>query len=238
MKQFLSLAAMALLSLTGITAIAQDTIRIVTTQATPPPPVKPQTQSHTQLNLYGNYVFDDHVESYYSDNSYFNGTVKGGFLWGVGLQFNLRDNYGLELLYMRQDTKANLDYYSDGAQKTDFDLSMNYVMLGGVKSIHRPGAKAEPYGGLMLGANFITVKNPENNKSDNSTKFAWGLRGGVNVWASDKVGIKLQAQLISSVQGAGGGLYFGTGGVGAGVSTYSSVLQFGLGGGLTFKIGK
>jgi hypothetical protein len=39
------------------------------------------------------------------------------------------------------------------------------------------------------------------------------------------------------VQGAGGGLYFGTGGAGAGVSTYSSMLQFGLGGGLTFALG-
>lgn len=238
MKQFLSLAALAFLSFMVVTANAQDTIKIVTTQAPPPPPPKQQTQSHTQLNLYGNYVFDDHVESYYSDNSYFNGTVKGGFLWGAGLQFNLRDNYGLELLYMRQDTKANLDYYFDGNQKTDFDVSMNYIMLGGVKSMHKPGSKAEPYGGLMLGANFVHVENPENGKSDDATKFAWGLRGGVNLWASDKVGIKLQAQLLSSVQGVGGGIYFGTGGAGAGVSTYSSVLQFGLGGGLTFKIGR
>ena len=35
----------------------------------------------------------------------------------------------------------------------------------------------------------------------------------------------------------GGGLYFGTGGAGAGVSTYSSYYQFNLGGGLVFKLG-
>jgi len=32
-------------------------------------------------------------------------------------------------------------------------------------------------------------------------------------------------------------LYFGTGGAGAGVSSYSSMLQFGLGGGLCFALG-
>jgi hypothetical protein len=57
------------------------------------------------------------------------------------------------------------------------------------------------------------------------------------VWAGEKFGIKLQAQLTSVSQGAGGGLYFGTGGAGVGLSTYSSIYQFGLGGGLTFKLG-
>jgi len=40
------------------------------------------------------------------------------------------------------------------------------------------------------------------------------------------------------VQSVGDGFYFGTGGAGAGVSTYSSMLQFALRGGLTFKLGK
>ena len=52
-----------------------------------------------------------------------------------------------------------------------------------------------------------------------------------------KVAIKLQGQLMSAVQSAGGGLYFGTGGAGAGVSTYSSMYQFGLGGGLVISLG-
>ena len=48
--------------------------------------------------------------------------------------------------------------------------------------------------------------------SNSATKFAWGLRLGANIWASEKMAIKLQGQLMSAVQGAGGGLYFGTGG--------------------------
>ena len=69
------------------------------------------------------------------------------------------------------------------------------------------------------------------------TKFAWGIRGGVNVWATEKVGIKLQAHLLSAVQSMGGGLTIGTGGVGVGATSYSSMYQFTLGGGLAFKLG-
>ena len=195
------------------------------------------TAQSTRLNVYGAYVFDDKVDNYYSNTSYFQGTIKGGLQWGLGAEFGLRDNYGLELLYIRQDTKVPSDYYDLIAKNTEFDLSMNYVMLGGVKSMRKPGSKAEPYGGLMLGANFASVENPETKNTESFTKFAWGLRGGVNIWASERVGIKLQALLISSVQGAGGSLYVGTGGAGAGMSTYSSVLQFSLGGGLTFNLG-
>ena len=36
----------------------------------------------TRLNLYGNYAFDDKVDSYYSNTSYFSGKIKGGF-YGV-----------------------------------------------------------------------------------------------------------------------------------------------------------
>jgi hypothetical protein len=42
--------------------------------------------------------------------------------------------------------------------------------------------------------------------------------------------------LLSAVQAVGGGLYFGTGGAGAGVSGFSTFYQFSLGGGLVFKI--
>ncbi len=60
------------------------------------------------------------------------------------------------------------------------------------------------------------------------------LKGGVNIWASEKVGLKLQTNLMSMVQAVGGGLFFGTGGASVGVSTFSTLLQFSLGGGLVY----
>jgi hypothetical protein len=52
---------------------------------------------------------------------------------------------------------------------------------------------------------------------------------------AQNIGIKLQAQLLSAVQSLGGGIFVGTGGVGAGVASYSTLYQFGLGGGLVFR---
>jgi hypothetical protein len=189
-----------------------------------------------RLNAYGSYVFDDGVDSYYDQNSYYNGTIKGGFQWGGGLEYMARPNQGIELLYIGQSTTAPMEYYQDGAKAATFDVNMSYLMLASNRYIKKPQGKVEGYGGLMLGAAFFSVKNPKTSYSGSATKFAWGARLGANIWASEKVGIKLQAQLLSAVQSAGGGLYFGTGGAGAGVSTYSSMYQFSLGGGLVFNL--
>ncbi|HEX6179948.1 MAG TPA: outer membrane beta-barrel protein [Chitinophagaceae bacterium] len=198
-------------------------------------------QEKFRLNVYTNYVFDDGFDSYYDPYNYYNGTMKGGFQWGVGAEFLLRKDYSLELMYLHQSTEAPTQYQSGTGvlvKNTTFDVNIDYIMLGGNRYVQRPGSKAEPFGGLFVGVGILNVDNPDNGNQSSATKFAWGARLGCNIWASDRFGLKLQAQLLSIAQGAGGGLYFGTGGVGAGVSTYSSVYQFVLGGGITFKMGQ
>ena len=202
-------------------------------------------QGHTvhaqkiNVNLYGAYVFDDKFDSYYSSSSYYEGKIKGGFQWGGGLEYMVRPEYGVELLYLRQSTHAPTTYASTivTTGQTDFDLGLNYIMLGGARHVMSSSGKLEGVGGLMLGMVIADLKDPDSGRTANATKFAWGIRLGGIVWASEAVGIKLQAQLLSAVQSAGGGFYFGTGGAGAGVSSYSTIYQFSLGGGLVFKVG-
>ena len=198
-----------------------------------------------RLNGYANYVFDDRFDSYYdyNANTGYSGKITGGFQWGLGLEYMLKPTYGLELYYMHQDTKAPTTYYKTtgtaaerGWKTADIDLSLNYIMVGGARYVLN-NPKVNPYFGLSAGACIIDGKNPEDGHSGNATKFAWGFRGGVLLNASEKIGLKLTASLLSAVQGAGGGLYFGTGGAGAGVSTYSSMYQFALGGNLVIQLG-
>ncbi|GAO40997.1 outer membrane beta-barrel protein [Flavihumibacter petaseus] len=191
-----------------------------------------------RLNAYAGYVFDDNVDSYYSNTSYFNGTIQGSFQWGAGIEYRLHDAYGIELLYYRQDTKAPITYYDYNSLREKYsnvDVAVNYILIGGARNFAR-SERFEPYGGFMLGVGIIDAENPDTDFKGSATKFAWGLRLGTNIWTSGAIGLKLQAQLLSCTQAAGGGIYFGTGGVGTGVSTYSSMLQFGLGGGLTFRL--
>lgn len=198
--------------------------------------------AQVRLNAYGGYVFNENVDSYYDNSSgAFSGKIRGGFQWGAGIEFNPRQDYGVELVYFRQDTKGDPWKYlsNTGPKNGTIDLGINYIMLGGLKYL-RNNPKVEPYGGAMLGMAIINsqVENVVGAPKNNLTKFAWGFRGGVNVWATEKVGIKFQAMLMSAVQSMGGGLTIGTGGLGVGATSYSSMYQFTLGGGLTFKLGQ
>lgn len=196
------------------------------------------TAQKARLNGYANYIFDDQVDSYYSNSSYFDGKIKGGFQWGIGAEFMLSPFNAIELTYYMQSTTAEAAYSTGlGVKNGKFDVGVNYLMLNGVRHMQKPGSKFELSGGLGLGAAFINATNLENNVKQSSTKFAWQLRGGGTVWASEKIGIKLNVQLQSAVQSVGGSFYIGTGGGGAGVASYSSLLQFGLGGGIAFKLG-
>ena len=191
-----------------------------------------------RLNGYSAYVFDNSFDTYYTSNQYLRGKIKGGFQWGVGLEFLPHADYGIELVYYRQDTEAPISYdYGIGVADREVDLGVNYIMAGGVRYMNTTGGKLQPYGGLLLGAAIFSNKNPQGDEESSYAKFAWGARLGANIWVSEKVGLKLQAQLLSAVQGFGGGLYLGTGGAGAGVSSYSTLVQFGLGGGLCVKVG-
>lgn len=191
---------------------------------------------HLRVNGYTFYAFDDYVDSYYSNTEFFKGTIKGGFQWGGGFEYMMSPVQSVELSYLRLNTDARITYY-DGRQKTsDFDVATNYILLGGNRYFPSSGI-VEPYAGLQAGVAIFNIENPDTGRSDNATKFAWGMKLGLNIWATDNVGLKIQGGLNSAVQAAGGSFYFGGGGSGAGISTYSSFYQFYIGGGLTFRMG-
>ena len=190
-----------------------------------------------RLNGHAFYVFDDAVDSYYSTTSYFNTTIKGGLVWGGGLEYMIQGVNGVELLYLRQDTKAPTSYYKNNLdRKGDFDVAINWIMLSFNRYQKFENEKVEGFGGFGLGVGIFDVTDPDG-VSANATKFGWSLRLGVNIFASEKFAIKLQTGLLSAAQSVGGTLYFGTGGAGAGAGTYSSMLQFALGGGIVIPFG-
>lgn len=195
-----------------------------------------------RVTLYGSYTFDDSFDSYYDYGNYYQGKINDGMLYGVGFEFEFRPSAFVELSYLRETTTAPTQYYTGGvfSQYSEFDVALNYIMLGVNHSFKKPGSKVEGFGGLSLGMALGNLDNNATNPSlrisEDFTKFAWGLKAGAIVWASPNFGIKLQAQLLSIAQSIGGGFYYGTGGGGGGISTYSSIYQFSLGGGLTYNL--
>jgi len=201
-------------------------------------------ESEIRLSLYGMYTFEDSFDSYYDYGNYYQGVIQDAMTYGLGFEFEVRRDVFLELSYLREITNAPTQYYNGGifTKYADIDLKINYLMIGGNHSFSKPGSKVEGFAGFSLGMAIIDIDYNDGLSNsyinDRVTKFAWGMKAGAIVWATPKFGVKLQAQFLSVAQSVGGGYYFGTGGSGAGVSTYSSIYQFSLGGGLVYSFGK
>jgi hypothetical protein len=193
--------------------------------------------AQARLNFYGAYVFDDGFEVFGDANNYYNGKVKGGFQWGAGAQYVFSPSASAELLYINHSTTAptTFKFGTNAIKNEDFNVNLHYIMASGDGLYHR--GKAEGYAGFMMGALITDVEAPSVSKSSSHTSFAWGGRLGTTIWTSERIGIKLQALLLSSSHGTGGETYFTWYGP-IYLTTYSTLWQFSLGGGLTFKLGK
>jgi len=182
-------------------------------------------QPSITLLTFESYTFADQF-----DTEYGTGKIQDGFQWGGGLEFGLADNAAVELIY--QNIKTDVTYQGFDNKYTG-NVGINYMLLGGTR--YAPlNDKISGFGSLDAG---VAWSNPDASlDSESVTKFAWGGRLGVRIQASEKVSLRLHAQLLSPVQWSGGGFYFGTGGAGAGVTTGSTIYQFNLGGSLNFRL--
>jgi hypothetical protein len=188
-------------------------------------------QPSATLLTFGGYTFADRFDFNYSSGGIGTGKIQDGFQWGVGLEFEVAPDAAVELIY--QNMKADVVFQGVTQQQYTGQTGINYALIGGTR--YAPlNDRVSGFGSLDIGAAWT---NPEESLDTESvTKFAWGGRLGVRIQTSDKISLRLHAQLLSPVQWAGGGFYFGTGGAGAGVSAGSTIYQFNLGGSVNVKL--
>jgi hypothetical protein len=195
---------------------------------------------HIRLNVYSSYVFDDGFDAYNNANSYYNGKVSAGVQWGGGIEYLADPSYGVELLYYYKNSDVP-SRFKVGTLTTErnetLDLTQHYILLSGNRHMETDNHKVTGYGGLILGMVISEVDVPSNGNHSSNSNFAWGARLGTDIWLTPKIGLKLQAQILSATRASGGDLYYGYWGPVA-VPDYSTLWQFGLGGGLAFKMGK
>ena len=196
-------------------------------------------QSKLRLNGYASYVFNDGFDEANDVNTYFRGKVNGGLQWGGGLEFFTNPYYSLELMYLNKSTTAPVDFragLTTQARHEDFDVSLNYILLAGNRFKPMSNGKVEGFGGLMMGVLISDVKSPSTGESGSNTNFAWGGRLGANIWLSDRIGLRLTTQILATTKATGGDLYFSYYGPIV-LEDYTTLWQYGLGGGLTFRLG-
>lgn len=178
------------------------------------------------------YTFADRNDFY---SAY--GRIGDGVSYGGSIKFNVNRSFGIEVLYSHMNTTSGLyNYGPDQTPISQTNMSFDYIMAGPVQSFTIPNSTVRPFLGAMLGAAIQTP--PMNSGYSQDTRFAMGFQLGTNIYVSPRVGIQLKAQLLSPVDGAGGTFFASNYGGGVGVTGYSSIYQFSLGGGLIIGLGR
>jgi len=185
-----------------------------------------QSQAAVTLLTFESYTFADKFETYYGT-----GKVQDGFQWGGGFEFGDPNGSNLELFYQRFDAEA---VYSELGQQYAGKVGFNYIMLGGTR--YAPmNEKTSGFGSFDMGVGWADAKG-DNLQVSSVAKFTLAGRAGVRIAPSDKVSMRLHAQLTIPLQWVGGGVWFGTGGGGAGVSGGTTIVQFNLGGSVNIRL--
>jgi hypothetical protein len=161
--------------------------------------------------------------------------VQGGFQWGGGLEyFATRDN-SIEIKYQRMDTEFPL-YLYNGTQinKGNESGAVSFITLGGNHYFSGAvnDAKIIPYIGGALGVGILD--GPENSE----TRFGWDVQAGIKVPTKSVVSFKLRAYVQSITSTFGTDFWYYPGWGTYAVPDYVTLLQFGLGGTVTFDFNK
>ena len=188
-----------------------------------------------ELTPFGGYVFQDRFNTIYG-YAY----VHDAALYGVDLGIPVKSGAELELSYERQDSHLFTDNYSAPQfANSNIPVAINYILIGGVYGKNLGDGPIQPYGGVAMGTVYVAGKSTSTEHYDSEWLFDVRMKLGVKFFPNDgSVGIRLQSQLNVPMQFAGSGIGCGTvAGCGVYVDSYTTITQFGLSGGIIFKIG-
>jgi len=171
------------------------------------------------------------------------GTAK---LYDGDLRINDAPNYGgklsvglsttthVELSYMRSDTEGRFYPFFETPSES-FQFSSNYIQVGGLQEMNM--GKIRPFGTIAMG---LTIWDPKTNVLSTKTQFSATVGGGVKIWLTDFLGIRLQGSMLMPMvfNGFGFGCGIGTGGTSCGTNLYTRITPFQgeFSGGIIIKI--
>lgn len=169
----------------------------------------------------------------------------GGKLQGVRGDFRIESDpaYGVNLdigndgmpivitaFWLRQDSRGT---YQEFGQREEYlwDVATEYFQLGATKE--GGDGTFVPFGTFTLGA---TNFSPKTDDYSDELKFSATFGGGVKIFPSEKIGIRLHMRMLMPFQYGGGGLWCGTGGCGVNAGASTTFIQGEAGGGVVLKL--
>jgi opacity protein-like surface antigen len=158
--------------------------------------------------------------------------------FGASLSVPARPGTKIELLWIYSSADARLDGWSVYDSSRSFTVDMHYFQIGGVQGFRR--GNIEPFAGMTLGAawylpgSIVSQDGSYAVDADSTWRFAFTLGGGLNVFLTQKLAVRLQARMLAPVFFSSGSFYVGTGGSGLAVSGGIPFIQGDFSAGLVF----
>lgn len=172
-------------------------------------------QTHkVELTPFVGYMFGGEVNVWDGSMS-----IKDDMNYGLVLDFVLNRNTELEASYTRMDTELVYDEFKVG-KRPIYSTSVNVWQFGGQYRFN-PQETVRPFLSGTLGFTHYGVGEKLDDDAPNvssDTFFSIVLGGGVKIFPSERIGIRLAGHLYSTILSSGGGFWCGTGGCGVGLS--------------------
>ncbi len=181
-------------------------------------------QKDIELTAYTGWMLGGKVNTY-------NGSVKihDGQNWGITLNKYITTGTQVEVMYNRLVSNVEIREYASDPEIA-FKMSTQYFHVGALRELMSENT-VRPFGVGTLGA---TVFHAQDANYNDRWRFSFGLGGGVKIFPTEHIGIRLQARLLVPVYFNGLWFGVGTGGGSAGVSASSTIVQGDFTGGIIF----
>ena len=124
-------------------------------------------------------------------------SVGSGFTWGGTLGYFLSRYVQFEVEYARQNSSLSRNFDLDPAIPESIGLGVDQILGNLVFQTSVAGGSVAPFFLVGAGAAIFTPDNSDlqlEDGLDSSTRFQWGIGGGVKLYATDRIGFRFQGR--------------------------------------------
>lgn len=124
-------------------------------------------------------------------------SVGSGFTWGGTLGYFLSRYVQFEVEYARQNSSLSRNFDLDPDIPQSIGLGVDQILGNLVFQTSLAGGGVAPFFLVGAGAAIFTPDNSElapEDELNSTTRFQWGIGGGVKLYVTDRVGFRFQGR--------------------------------------------
>ena len=122
-------------------------------------------------------------------------SVGSGFTWGGTLGYFNHRHLQFEIEYARQNSSLKPKFPVGPGVPASIDLGIDQILGNFVFQTSAAGGRVAPFLLVGLGAAVFTPDDSELQVDlDSTTRFQWGIGGGVKLYVTDHIGFRVQGR--------------------------------------------